>query len=383
MAIMVTGGIVGVGLLTQIVLSLFSLYGPKGKIVILVVGLLALGVSGLVYVKVIKPYLDDEKLNSKKRQQKDERPPSSDSPSKMESVLTGEFKPKGPWSGKEGGMVRAFFDKDELAYEEKLKAQREGEQAAVLAWIKSATDARKKSYEENRFELPAELVGKPMTPTMQFDSKFVKVKTIINERCATCHAPGKEKEEPRLDNFEGITKILGPGDSSKKVDVAPAPPMPMPMVEPMPNLSGPSKLELLVSGPFIPGKSLNDKPGGMVGAFFDKEDDFKDALKKKSKDLPRLTTERENEQAAFLAWIKSPADARKVTYEMDKFPLPASLAGKPFTQQFKSDDKSVMVKKMIVTRCVACHGDGGEKADLPLEEFDQLLEFLKPAEAKK
>ncbi|MEZ6140117.1 MAG: hypothetical protein R3B84_06055 [Zavarzinella sp.] len=61
MAIMVTGGIVGLGLSLQIVLSLLNMYDGRGKLVIVVLmigGLLTFGVVGL---KVVKPQLDSEK----------------------------------------------------------------------------------------------------------------------------------------------------------------------------------------------------------------------------------------------------------------------------------------------------------------------------------
>ncbi len=60
-AIMVTGGLVALGLALQVVLSLFNLFGKGGKAVVALLLLAgALGLGGL-YVKVIDPYLQSEK----------------------------------------------------------------------------------------------------------------------------------------------------------------------------------------------------------------------------------------------------------------------------------------------------------------------------------
>lgn len=392
MCIIGTGGAAGLGLAAQITLSLFNMYGPKGKGVILLLFLLGGAVGGWITLTVVYPGLQakaepkpkPEPTPTAPKDKKDSNPVAPTSP-RFETVLTGEYKKGGPWGKGKGGMVRAFFDKDELTYEESMKPQREGELAALLAWAKAEADARKKAYEADRFELPAELANKPMTPTMQVGSNVVKVKTLINERCVTCHGTGKDREDLPMENYEQIAKFFTAGDANKKVDAAPTsvPPIPMakadPKVEPTPVApAGPSLLETVVTGPFDTKRGFNAKPGGMVRAFFDKDDEFKDALKAKSPDLPKLTAARENEQAAVLAWIKSPPDVRKAAFETDKFPLPAPLAGKPFTAAFKSDDKSVKVKTLFAARCVTCHGEGGEKADAPLEKYEEILEFLKP-----
>ena len=81
-----------------------------------------------------------------KQEPKDER-------SRLERLLTGRYVPNSKlWSGRagvEGGMVRAFYDKDS-SFEPRMKDEREGEQAAVLAWAKAPSDVRKKAYDEGR-----------------------------------------------------------------------------------------------------------------------------------------------------------------------------------------------------------------------------------------
>jgi hypothetical protein len=61
LAIMATGTIVGVGLAAQIVLSLWNMYGAKGKLVLTLLFAIGAGSFGLTYVKVIEPQLQAER----------------------------------------------------------------------------------------------------------------------------------------------------------------------------------------------------------------------------------------------------------------------------------------------------------------------------------
>jgi hypothetical protein len=58
--IMGTGAIVGLGLTLQIVLSLFNMYGGKGKAILLILLLAGVGTGGLVYTKYIQPTISEE-----------------------------------------------------------------------------------------------------------------------------------------------------------------------------------------------------------------------------------------------------------------------------------------------------------------------------------
>lgn len=64
LAIMGTGGVVGLGLSLQIVLSLFDMYGVKGKVVLLLLFLAAGGGFYVLYDKAIKPGLEKEKART-------------------------------------------------------------------------------------------------------------------------------------------------------------------------------------------------------------------------------------------------------------------------------------------------------------------------------
>lgn len=59
--IMATGAVVGIGLMLQIVLSLFNMYGIKGKVLLLLLFLIAGGGFYVVYDKYIQPELAEEK----------------------------------------------------------------------------------------------------------------------------------------------------------------------------------------------------------------------------------------------------------------------------------------------------------------------------------
>lgn len=256
MCIILTGGTVGLGLCAQIVLSTFNMYALKGKLVLGGVFALGLGLGGLVMVTVALPQLEDEKRQAaeraeseKKKQAPTEKPtpaapkvepkpePKAEpkveptpkviyGPSKMEVAFTGPYKEGGPWGAEQGGMIRAFYDKEseyKSAIKEKdavllkeLTPQREGEHAVFLAWIKSPADVRKKAYEDDKFEIPADRRGKPMTPEFLADDKTVKVKTIVELRCASCHTEGSNA--PSFDTFEEMDKFLQPEPLTPKKD---------------------------------------------------------------------------------------------------------------------------------------------------------------------
>ncbi len=245
MAIIGTGGVVGLGLTAHIVFGLFGMYGPKGRAVLVMMFAVAAGGGGAVWTRTIDPYLkaekakaqqkvadeqkrrDDDKAKTAKTDDakpgpepktgKETTPPSG--PAGLERVLTGSWK-DGPWvtNGKvpDGGMVRAFFDKesdfrdmlkDDPAEAEKLVPQRTGERDGLLAWVKAAPDARKKAYDDNAFALPEALAGKVTPEFTDKDGKRLKVKDMIETRCVRCHA---ESDKVVLDSFDRLAKYLTP-----------------------------------------------------------------------------------------------------------------------------------------------------------------------------
>jgi hypothetical protein len=89
---------------------------------------------------------------------------------------------------------------------------REGERAAVLAWVRSEAD--REAYEKDRFPRPGEVTA----ITAKYEGKddegpYVKVKSILTDRCVRCHTPGEDAEDQKarqypLDSFERLEKYL-------------------------------------------------------------------------------------------------------------------------------------------------------------------------------
>lgn len=266
MGIIGTGGLAGLGLGAQITLSLFSMYGRKGKAVMALLFLLGGAIGGLVAVNKVKPALDAKQSQADKppavnlAPPKDTTPPKVDDkkggatvtapPSRMELLLAWPVKgPDGklkklddvPFTGDdEGAMARAFFDKEKVyknrlnddavpqAERDKLHADRDGERAALVAWIRAADPARKAAYDADGFVLPPEIGGKPVTREYVKDGK-VLVKTIIADRCVRCHAPGAKQQDFPLTTYDELKKYIDPPGAA-----APAP-VPPKAVDPIPT----------------------------------------------------------------------------------------------------------------------------------------------------
>jgi hypothetical protein len=220
MAVVGTGGLVGLGLGAQIVLSLWNMYGPKGKLVILVLFALGGVAAGLVVNQLILPGLKGKETPNGGNGNGN-KPPAT-GPSRLELVLQ---IPKGP-DGKptavldipfkqqpDWNMVRALFDqdsdewaqakreKDQKAMDE-LMPQRQGELEALVAWVKLPDPEREKTYKDDAFPLPE--AAKQATLRFVKDGKL-KISTLITERCVRCHG-GDVKEENRFADYETLKK---------------------------------------------------------------------------------------------------------------------------------------------------------------------------------
>lgn len=259
--VIATGFLAGVGLFAQISGSLFTMYGLKGRAVI---GLMfvagALG-GGWFVMNLLVPALPKPKPEV----QKADDPKPADAPPKGKSVTddataaggaiggalasvqgTTVLPPRKPATalekllvfppvdvegnpippanvkfngGDEGSMVAAFFEKDKRfadamkgsmpqAQKDGLRAQRQGDLDAMLAWVRAPEAARKSAYESDTFALPG-LSDRTLTPDFVKDGK-VKIKALIDNRCATCHGPtGKQADWP-LETYEGLAQYLKP-----------------------------------------------------------------------------------------------------------------------------------------------------------------------------
>jgi hypothetical protein len=118
-----------------------------------------------------------------------------------------------------GTMAPAFFKTDGGKFRQAIKtrpeaevrAEREGERAAILAWIKDGV--RKEYYMEDGFPLPADLKDGPLTEKYSNAGK-AKVRSIFTDRCVRCHHPtdgeGAAMNFP-LDNYDAIAKYAKVG----------------------------------------------------------------------------------------------------------------------------------------------------------------------------
>lgn len=244
-AIMATGAFVGIGLGAQIVLSVFNMYGLKGKAVLAVLFIGAGLGLGLVGEKFAKPFLADLKAKKEKEQADTEaakkkpegaaKPPEKKDNGPMppvpmmaptlEKLLIAADWQKAPWgrdkvTGRvpEGGMVKAFFDRSDDEFKDALKkkdkepdvfkqmvAERTGELSVVQAWIKAKPEDRKKGFDKDEFPLPTEMKGKPFTADFFANDKAVKIRTLFETRCMRCHG---ENDTVQLDTFEKLEKFL-------------------------------------------------------------------------------------------------------------------------------------------------------------------------------
>ncbi len=288
MGVIGTGFIAGCGLCAQISLSLFNMYGWKGKGVIallFVVGALA---GGAFVMKLLVPALPKPKVEEKKQEdKKSEDPPpplangskgvsdgvvvassaiteavakkqASTAPRKpmhaLDKLLTrpavdaeGQPVPEPvPFNG-EGTMVPAFFEKDKAfkkivdgsasqIEKDQLRTQRQGDLDALLAWVRSPESARKAAYQADKFDFPG-LSDKLVSPELLKDKK-VRIKSLIDARCVTCHGPEGKQSDYLLDSYEELSKYLKPFDAPKGEGTGATPqpaPVPTKVTEPIPD----------------------------------------------------------------------------------------------------------------------------------------------------
>ena len=227
-AIIGTGAAAGVGLGLQVTLSLLNMYGWKGKFVILLIYLVALAGAWQLYVNKVKPGLDAKrsaaadkgstpKANGANGNGTEPVVPAINGGrvGRMLTLPADADVVKWEWGNKEGGMARAFFDKDsaefaaatkekDAATQQKLIPQRHGEREALLAWIKLADADRRKAFEADAFPLPSNWGTKPLTGDYVKDGKL-KVQSLVTDRCIRCH-DGDEKTP--FNDYQSLSEYL-------------------------------------------------------------------------------------------------------------------------------------------------------------------------------
>ena len=138
--------------------------------------------------------------------------PSTAPCSKIDSLISGD--PKALDVSKEN-MAPAFFAKSKgwEALQDRrrtangaLEAERENERQAMLAWVRSEASVKKAAYEADRFPLPDALKAKPLTAEFAAGDA-IKIRSLINERCAKCHA---EQGERSLGSYAHLEPLARP-----------------------------------------------------------------------------------------------------------------------------------------------------------------------------
>ncbi len=240
----ITGGIVALGLVLHIMLSLFNMYGVMGKVV-LVLMMAGAGAGGFFFIKPIAeeaikrekkeaapatipnnedPPKKDQDGGLKKDQDVKDREKRDDKKSgKIEKLLTAD--PKLKLTGK--GQMRTPFSTESEDWEDALTAlmqkknttkeearkilaaEREGERLAVLKWVQAG--GPKKAYEDDAF-LPDDW-NKDQPLTAEFlheDGKRVKITSILKSRCVVCHGPDgpQAPADYPLDKYELLKKYI-------------------------------------------------------------------------------------------------------------------------------------------------------------------------------
>jgi hypothetical protein len=101
--------------------------------------------------------------------------------------------------------------------EKKLRAEREGERQAMLAWLHCGN--LEQAYDRDEFQLPAAHVSTPLTADYFKDQEkgTVKIKSLFNDRCVRCHkADGEDAEAAKftLDTWDKVKPYVTVQESS-------------------------------------------------------------------------------------------------------------------------------------------------------------------------
>ncbi len=129
-----------------------------------------------------------------------------------------------------GTMRPAFTDQSidwdsltqNMTAEEKasIAAEREGERLAVLEWVRGGLN--REAYEADDFRLDGAVAAHPITakylmadqsPPVQEARRQVRIRSLVMDRCASCHSENGRSEHARwipLDTFEDIERQCRP-----------------------------------------------------------------------------------------------------------------------------------------------------------------------------
>jgi hypothetical protein len=136
--------------------------------------------------------------------------------SKIEQLLPEDIENK-PLNG-QGQMTAAFFKRSgdysaaiKKRPQSEVDRERHGERLAMIAWVRGG--AKEAEYNGDNFPLPEELTKAPITRKMLVEEggkiaepHAVKIQTLFQERCVTCHQEGGEAQNYPLTSFAEIKK---------------------------------------------------------------------------------------------------------------------------------------------------------------------------------
>jgi hypothetical protein len=122
--------------------------------------------------------------------------------------------------------------------------------------------------------------------------RVVKIKSILDSRCARCHKPGADQADKPLTNFEEIKKFLSPIRADPK-----------------------GRMHRMLTD-----RREEWESKSMAQAFFEKSADWPEDSESQKAEEPK----REAERVAVMAWLE--AGAPQAQYEANAFPLPAGKA---------------------------------------------------------
>jgi len=105
--------------------------------------------------------------------------------------------------------------------EKELRAERDGERRALLAWVNGG--AKKEAYDQDTFLLPRELIEQPITAkyvkAIDPETKAVKVTSLLTDRCIRCHKSdgvGKAKDFP-LNEYAKLKPYVAVTETSTRM----------------------------------------------------------------------------------------------------------------------------------------------------------------------
>lgn len=174
------------------------------------------------------------------------------------------------------------------------------------------------------------------------------------------HMQDSKSGKPMPTVADVILKYTG----KKKIDPNAPPPAPV------------SRLEALVVNPVvqISGQSMSaafttaDRAKGELR--------YSNAIKGKRLELVEvINAQRHGEQTVFKLWINMPDEERRAAYEGDTFEVAPAQMPNHITNAFRQGT-TVKIKSIIDARCVTCHSKGGDKEDVPLDNYDDLAKFM-------